>query len=212
MKVITKKTTPSKKGNDTYLYLGAALLLGGAAYVMSGNNTDVSATETETPNATPNTPAPKPPNYDLVLKIGSKGQEVVRLQQLMGITADGIFGAKTEARLYEIKRVKSISINGYPKIPNSPPLTKVVFAPGTKVMVKNKNGVKVYLAERKADGTYFSTGKVSTTYGYGEAIGTIRAKSADGQSHSVNFKSFWDGSFFLHDAVGFVNTIDIEKY
>ena len=210
----TTTTTPKKKGNQSLFYIGVALAIGGAAYAITGKKKQESPIDETDPtqNNNPAPSVPKPLDFNLVLKQGSKGQEVAKLQSLMGISSDGVFGPQTEAKLYALKRVRSVSLNGFSKIATAAPLTKVVFPAGTKVMVKNRDGAKVYLAERKADGTYFSTGKVSKTFAFGEHLGTIKAVSADGQAHSVIFKSFWDGDFLYDNAVGFANTIDIEKY
>lgn len=215
MKSNTKTTTPKKKGNESLFYLGIALAIGGAAFAMNSKKKQASPVEeidTTQNNNNPVSTTPKSLDYNLVLKQGSRGQEVLKLQSMMGINADGVFGPQTESKLYALKRVRSVSLNGFSKIATALPLTKVIFPTGTKVMSKNRNGAKVYLAERKADGTYFSTGKVSKTFYLGEHIGIIRAASADGQAHSVVFKSFWDGDFLYDDAIGFVNTVDIEKY
>jgi hypothetical protein len=47
-----------------------------------------------------------------VLKLGSKGLEVGLLQKALGsLQVDGIFGAKTEARLKDVKGVSEITLN-----------------------------------------------------------------------------------------------------
>ncbi|MBB1195069.1 hypothetical protein DNC80_15495 [Flavobacterium sp. SOK18b] len=210
-----KPTT--KKSNNTMLYAGIALLVGVGAYAISGNKQDQSLTESEptTPNGeSPTTPisvAPKVPNYNLILRLGSRGQEVAKLQSMMGVPSDGIFGLQTESKLFELKGVKIVSLNTYAQIVKRATLSTIVYPAGTKVMVKNRNGAKVYRGERKADGTYFSTGDVAATFKFGEHIGTIKSVSADKQSHSVHFKSFLYGDL-LFDAVGFINTVDVEKY
>ena len=209
------KPTTKKKSDNSMLYAGIALLVGVGAYAMNDKKKQSVAPESDPTQPLPTQPVSSTPlalNYDLVLKLGSRGQEVAKLQSMMGISADGIFGSQTQTKLYALKRVNSVSLNGYARITTAAPLTKVVFPAGTKVMVKNRDGAKVYEAERKADGSYFSTGKVTKTFSFGEKVGVIRAPSADGQAHSVVYKSFWYGDFFFDDAVGFVNTIDIEKY
>ena len=47
-----------------------------------------------------------------VLKLGSKGLEVGLLQKALGdLKVDGVFGAKTEARLNDVKGVSEITLN-----------------------------------------------------------------------------------------------------
>lgn len=214
----SKPITPAKKGNETMLYLGIALLAGGMAYAFSGGSKNpIEAQEPETnpvgsTNTNPTVVVPKPINYNLTLRIGSRGQEVEKLQTLLGVSSDGIFGPQTENALFNLKRVKSITLNGFAKIPNYAPLTKKIFPAGTKVMVSNRNGAKVYKGVKKADGIYYSSGNLIKTVAFGESVGTIRAASTDGQAHSVYFDSLLHKDIFLNDAVVFVNTIDIEKY
>lgn len=51
-------------------------------------------------------------NKDLVLKKGTKGEEVKLLQQNLGsLTLDGDFGTLTENRLWDIFRLNQISLN-----------------------------------------------------------------------------------------------------
>lgn len=47
-----------------------------------------------------------------ILKQGSKGDDVKKLQQFLGIGVDGIFGPKTEAAVKELQRVHGISVDG----------------------------------------------------------------------------------------------------
>lgn len=49
-------------------------------------------------------------NYNRLLKFGSNGAEVRQLQKWLGITADGIFGAQTEAALMARKGVEEITL------------------------------------------------------------------------------------------------------
>lgn len=46
------------------------------------------------------------------IKNGSKGNDVVILQQLLGITADGIFGPKTEAAVKEFQNKNNLDVDG----------------------------------------------------------------------------------------------------
>lgn len=51
------------------------------------------------PNAVKNTPPLQAPASDFPLKNGSRNNLVKQLQELLGLTADGIFGVKTQAAL-----------------------------------------------------------------------------------------------------------------
>lgn len=155
---------------NTSLYLGIAVLLGVGAYFVynknSGNN-DYSEPSDE-PSTTPAVAA----NYDLLLSKGSKGLEVGKLQILLGITSDGIFGPNTEAKLYEVKGVKQITLNQWPKLPT---LVKVKIIPvNTKVMA-NLPTVSIYSAYRKADGSIYTKGEVKETVPYGTDLGIIKS-------------------------------------
>ena len=52
-------------------------------------------------------------NYNKLLKFGSTGAEVRELQKWLGITADGIFGAQTEAALLARKGVEEITLSQF---------------------------------------------------------------------------------------------------
>lgn len=66
-------------------------------------------------NESTNKPSAKP-DWNKVLKKGSVGEEVKRLQtSLKTLVVDGSFGASTEARLKKVMNVKETSINQYNK-------------------------------------------------------------------------------------------------
>lgn len=49
----------------------------------------------------------------MILKVGSKGQEVKRLQSLLGsLTVDGVFGAATEAKVKEFQAQNQLDVDG----------------------------------------------------------------------------------------------------
>ena len=214
---------PSKNNNkNTAIYVVVALLLGGSViYSKSKKKTDSSNSNSNSNGTNGNnsatdingsiTVSPKPIAIYVtkILKIGSKGIEVQKLQALMRISADGFFGAQTEAMLFRLKGVKEISLDQYAKLPT---INRNILPNGTKVMVSNKNGANVYGAIKKADGTYFSSGKIEKTIAFGQAVGTIRSQSADGNAYTVFYNDLWNGDFFTGTAVGFVNAVDIEKY
>ncbi len=120
------------------------------------------------------TPKPKTTviNRDLTLKKGSKGQEVKALQILMKISADGIFGNQTEAKLLALKGVKQITLNAYPN-------TKKPISIGTKVMAK-VDGVKLYRTEKIANGSVQNVGLSNLSFKYGSQIGVYAGKRYEG--------------------------------
>lgn len=111
-------------------------------------------------------------NRDLTLKKGSKGQEVKVLQTLMKISADGIFGSQTEAKLLALKGVKQITLNAYPN-------AKKPIAIGTKVMAK-VDGVKLYRTEKLANGAIQNVGLSNLSFKYGSQIGVFAGKRHEG--------------------------------
>lgn len=111
-------------------------------------------------------------NRDLTLKKGSKGQEVKVLQTLMKISADGIFGSQTEAKLLALKGVKQITLNAYPN-------AKKPIAIGTKVMAK-VDGVKLYRTEKLANGAIQNVGLSNLSFKYGSQIGVFAGKRYEG--------------------------------
>lgn len=50
---------------------------------------------------------------NLILKKGSRGEEVRELQKLLKVAADGIFGPITETALLKQRGVKQISLNAW---------------------------------------------------------------------------------------------------
>lgn len=136
---------------------------------------------------------PKPAitlNKTLVLKKGSKGNEVRELQKLLGVTADGDFGANTEAALVAKKGVKEISLNQYSTALN---VNTNALPKGTRVMANVKAGVKVNEAATKDNGVYYDSGKVWTTVAYGKEIGTIISISTTKNYYVVRMTT-WNNS------------------
>lgn len=214
---------PTKNNNkNTAAYIGVALLLGGGfLYIKSKNKSDSSDSNSNSNSTNGNdslsdingsvTVSPKPIAVYVtkILKIGSKGLEVTRLQALMKISADGFFGAQTEAMLFRLKGVKEISLDQYAKLPT---INRNVLPNGTKVMVSNKNGANIYGAIKKADLTYYSSGKIEKTIAFGQAVGVIRSQSVDGNAYTIFYNDLWNGDFWTGTAVGFVSATDIVKY
>lgn len=209
----TTKTAVSDK--RTTIYIGVAVLLGLGYLITSKSGTGTPEITTSNANdandaSVPQSPAAATVNPTKVLGVGSTGIEVEKLQALLGVKVDGFFGsAETLPALMAIKGVSTVTLSQFATLPT---INRNLLAKGSLVMVKNKSGAKVYEAEQKADGSYFSTGKVLKTFGYGQAIGVIRAPSSDGNAYSVFFNDLWYGDFWTGKAVGYVNAVDIEKY
>lgn len=209
----TTTKEPSKNNDkNTAIYVGVALLLGGGYFYFNSKSKKALTADAPLTDITAEVdPTTQPIALYLtkMLSIGSKGLEVERLQALMKISADGFFGAQTEAMLYRLKGVKEISLDQYAKIRT---INRDVLPNGTKVMASNKAGANIFETNKKADGTYYSTGKVVKTIGYGEAVGVIRSQSADGNAYTVFYNDFWNGDLFTGQNVGFVSAVNIEKY
>ena len=48
----------------------------------------------------------------MILKLGSKGEDVKKLQSKLGITADGSFGLKTEQAVKDYQKSKGLTVDG----------------------------------------------------------------------------------------------------
>lgn len=206
-------TQPSKNNNkNTAIYIGVALLLGGGYYYLNSKNKEKTSTSDGLNDIIPTVdPTTKPIALYLtkVLSKGSKGIEVERLQALMKISADGFFGDQTEAMLYRLKGVKEISLDQYAKITT---INRNVLPNGSKVMALSREGANIYGAIKKADGTYYSSGKIVKTIPFGQAVGVIRSQSADGNAYTIFYNDLWNGDFWTGTAIGFVGAANIEKY
>lgn len=208
---MNQETTPKKKEKDnTLIYVGALLLLGFGAYAYN-NKGKSEITTSGDDGAFPNpdiepikTPATPIAIYvTKVLKMGSQGLEVTKLQGLMKITADGFFGPQTEAMLFQLKGVKEISLDQYGKMPN---INRNVYPAGTKLQSPLSSGTPIYDAVAKADQTYYSNQIVQETIGYGKHIGTVRTASELGNWYTIYYDTFWG------QKIGFVKASDVQSY
>lgn len=192
-------TTPKKHSADIpgYVSLGGFALLGLIAYAMGNKKVETPIEDYTEPD-----PTAPPLNTALILKIGSRGDEVKKLQSLMGISADGIFYTQTEATLLKLKGVRQISIKQFL---SSPTINQNILKVGTNVMAKNKLGTPIYNAIAKADTSYYSDYKIEKTIPYGREIGKIRSANPAGNWYTVYYSTFFGTE------VGFVKAIDIEK-
>lgn len=145
--------------NDAVLIGGAALTAGAAYLVVKQinkkkalNTEDTAASLPAASTPTGGTGTTTTLNKNLVLKNGSKGNEVKELQKRMGITADGIFGNQTQAKLLALKLVTQISLSQYD---STPTVNQNALAVGTRIMANRKPNVvvnkAVLLANQKWD-------------------------------------------------------------
>lgn len=147
-------------------------------------------------------------NEDLVLKKGSKGNEVRQLQQLMQISSDGIFGSQTEAKLFALKGVKEITLK---KFKSSIVINQSALPIGTKIMANREPLTSFYNATKKADNTYYSKNEaVEKTILYGQEMGTIKQLSAGKNWYLVEYI---EKGFLFDDKpkMYFVKASDVKK-
>lgn len=203
-------TKQPSKGSNAYLYVGVVLLAGAGVYALNKGKNVTEATNSANipPQVTTKTPTE---NLNLILKLGSKGTEVMKLQYLLGVTADGSFGPQTEAKLFSLKGVKAISVNNYSKIPNIvkavPVIPRTTLPFGSKVMAKLAEGAKIYGALSKADKSLYSSGILKKTVGYGQVVGEIRS----GLNVSGYYVVYYNGWNVNTKDVGFVKATEVQK-
>lgn len=135
------------------------------------------------------TTSPSVLNRLLILKNGSRGNEVKVLQRKLGVDTDGIFGEKTQSALLKAKGVKSITLNQFDS--NVKPPVKQATTVATTLKIPNigqklmaiKDGFNIFNATRNADGSYTNSGKSGTftTFRYGEHVGTFETARSNGQ-------------------------------
>lgn len=145
-------------------------------------------------------------NPNLVLLKGSKGQEVIALQKLMSITADGIFGTQTETRLFNLKGVRKASINQYKALPT---INTNAYPNGTKVMANINPSTSTWGREalQKADGSFYSTYVKKLAFDYGDEIGVVKGRNGTGSWYLVEYTG-WSGNRTVY----FVPANEVKKF
>lgn len=183
------------------LGIGAAV---GALFLLSGSGSSKQPVVYDEVIPDETTPPPATVDPNKVVAKGSKGLEVQQLQKLMSITADGIFGSQTEARLLKLKGVKKVSINQYKKLPT---LNQNILPVGTKIManISFSTPTNLYTAIVKADGTFESDYTVDETVNYGELVGTIKGVSGKGTWYLILREGF------MFDKMYFVRATEVKK-
>jgi LPXTG-motif cell wall-anchored protein len=118
---------------------------------------------------------------------GTKGGEVVELQNLLHVKADGDFGNITLTALQKAKGVSQISLNQFQAVkavatPVATKIAKPVALPkvGTKLMITVPSAT-LFNSKKLANGTYSNTGEaVWGKFSYGESAGTFKTATANG--------------------------------
>lgn len=131
-------------------------------------------------------------NGNLLLKSGSKGNEVKQLQKILGVSQDGIFGAKTEAALVKLKGVKQITLNGFS---TAVTVNQTALIVGQSIMA-GTGGCTLFESFLAADNKHYTTTTVYKKLSFGEKIGKIVAMTAS-------------KNMYLCDYVGILSTTKV---
>lgn len=180
-----------------------ALAAIGIYFATRGNNEMVYE---EIPNQIPTTtPQPTPIVLDgnKLLKKGVNGSETKKLQTLLGITSDGIFGTQTEAALLAKKGVVQTTLNQFPTLLN---INQNPIAIGSRVMADVKTGTPIFSALQKADGSYYSDYKILYYHDYGKEIGIVKSHNDTKTWYLVEYTGFLGSKQFY-----FVKSSDLAK-
>lgn len=105
------------------------------------------------------------------IKNGSKGEEVKTLQKLLGLTADGIFGAKTEAAVKEYQKKNGLTADGIVGAKTWAALgvsdcidPSVIYKPLSVHVTSSPNRVPQYLAIHFTAGSNSTPGRAQSVY------------------------------------------------
>lgn len=137
-----------------------------------------------------------------ILKRGVNGLETKELQKLLGVTADGIFAAQTEAALVAIKGVTFTTLNQYAGLVT---INQNPVAIGSKVMANLRAGTPIHNAEIKADGSTYSDYKIVKYIDYGQYVGTVKDLNPTKTWYMIEYPGF----FGIER--GFVKSTDVVK-
>lgn len=165
--------------NKNTLYLGLAAIAAGILYAAT-RKTDKAAPQTQANTTTTTTTTKntsKPLDNNIILKIGSKGAEVVQLQKYLGVSADGIFGPLTQTALKNAIGVIQASINQYLNSMQSMAAAKASQSQKNEVTFKYPVG-KNFVAAVDFDAYYYTnkSGAWKNTDAYGNSLGFITFK------------------------------------
>ena len=181
-----------------------ALAAIGIYFATRGNNEMVvQEIPNQIPTPTPQQPAPVVLDGNKLLKKGINGAETKKLQTLLGISSDGIFGSQTEAALLAKKGVVQTTLNQFATLPN---INQNSIAIGSRVMADLKTGTPIFTAIQKADGSYYSDYKILYYHDYGKEIGIVKSHNDTKTWYLVEYTGFL-GSKHLY----FVKSSDVAK-
>ena len=187
-----------KPSNNTIYFVGALSLVGIGLVSMFKNKNDNSQDVPQEPtieptntNQTTNTSTNNNVSIDIdkILKLGVVGNEVKILQKKLGINSDGVFGKITEAKLYDVKGVKQISLSKWDSI------QKYLFNVGE--IVKLKQDLAIPMAQETNLGYYTLQPPVLFNYSKNDDfIIKKQTTTASGVEYFVKLNSFFNGNFF----------------
>ncbi|WNM19287.1 peptidoglycan-binding domain-containing protein [Flavobacterium capsici] len=173
------------KSNNTYLYAGLGLLTIIGVVSLSRKKAE---TTTDIPfNENPTTPLPIVLDENKLLKKGSTGPEVQKLQEMLNVGADGVFGSITEAALYRQKAVKQTTLKQFVALPNANPDR---IPSGSRVMINNPNGSNLYIAQQNADKLWYKTNDVFLHMNFGREAGVVRSSTQLGDWYLVLYGNY----------------------
>ncbi|ESU28403.1 hypothetical protein FLJC2902T_17620 [Flavobacterium limnosediminis JC2902] len=143
-------------------------------------------------------------NKNKLLKKGVNGAESKELQKLLGVTADGIFGAQTEGALVAKKGVTQTTLNQYGTLPN---INQAPIAVGSSVMVNIREGLIPKWATKMADGSFSMSDKnYYKTFKYGDEIGKIVSQTPSKNYYVVEIEFFLAPNEYV-----FVSAANVKK-
>ena len=181
---------------DKKIIYGGAVILGALGiYLITKNKSSQTPIIEDETIIDETEPAPAVLDSNLVLQLGSRGQEVATLQKLMSISADGVFGSQTESRLFQLKGVKKVSINQYRLLPT---INTTSLSIGTRVMANSgtNTATKLYTAIQKADGSFYTNNEVAESVNYGNEIGTIKGVDATKNWYLILRPEFFTDTYY----------------
>jgi len=204
----------TSKINPAYVVAGVAALcgIGYAVYKSTNKNNEVVDLDNDddAPAQAPAASTPvKPPvtnttvtlNKNLWLKKGISGNEVKELQKLLGIAADGIFGAQTEAALLARKGTTGITLNNFASAPD---VNKSALPKGTAVKGNIYPEITSYAVKKVAGGWELKAEEL-TTWNDGETIGKIIDYNASKTKYVIEY------TFLAMTMYTWVNAGDVKK-
>lgn len=143
----------------------------------------------------PTAPKPTAPKSSILLKVGSKGAQVVLAQSKLGIKADGVFGSGTETAVRAFQKAMGLKVDGVigsvtwaklqevspPKKATPPkPVEKDSVAYPGEVLRKGSQGKNVGLLQSKLKAKGAKSLKVDNDFGTNTEIAVKAFQKANG--------------------------------